>query len=97
MPIVFAWLIYESRTRGTPRFLPCAAPARAAFGLLLAGALGGPSSRVGRVLERLGGRALVLPVAPFVALERVVSLAPGRLGRISAFQRALGISAIAER
>jgi len=63
----------------------------------LAGALGGPSSRVGRVLERLGGRALVLPVAPFVALERVVSLAPGRLGRISAFQRALGISAIAER
>jgi SAM-dependent methyltransferase len=63
----------------------------------LARLLGGSASAPGRALERLGGRTLVLPLSPFLALERLASLSPRRLGRMSAFQRALGISVIAER
>ncbi|HEV3229149.1 MAG TPA: class I SAM-dependent methyltransferase [Solirubrobacteraceae bacterium] len=58
---------------------------------------GGPSSRPGRALERFGDRALVLPLWPFLALERVAALAPRRLGHSSVFGRALGLHVIAER
>jgi hypothetical protein len=58
---------------------------------------GGPSSRPAGALERLGDRALVLPLWPFLALERLVALSPRRLGRLSACQRALGMHVVADR
>jgi SAM-dependent methyltransferase len=63
----------------------------------LARLMGPASSRPARALARLGDRALVLPLWPFLALERAVSRSPRRLGRLSVFGRALGIHVIAER
>jgi SAM-dependent methyltransferase len=59
--------------------------------------LGGLDRWPGRVLQRAGKRAIVLPLAPFLVLERVVAISPRRLGRLGPIKRLLGIHVVAER
>jgi hypothetical protein len=50
-----------------------------------------------QIVERAGGRAVVVPLAPYLLVERVAAIWPGRVSDARLFRRLLDIRVIAER
>jgi SAM-dependent methyltransferase len=55
------------------------------------------SPRVARALERLALRAVLVPVAPYLVVERLAAAWPGDVSGSRVFNRLLGVRVIAER